>query len=373
MGVRALVLGVALLCAAAAQAAPCRLRGAPLVESAAGARSLDLRSGEEARVFVAVPVWLGGRAVLLSDSGLAGRLPFSACPDARLTWQRIEPLLEHTHTPSPNPDVAVFANAVVFGPRHGSWIGYDRIETLSTPLAEQGSSLRLVDARPSTAIGAPDRGARANLGVMRVAATVTIDGQSRTSPTELERAFRYTVRDGDGFVGWLFTFFNVPYLFGSAGKGARAQAEQYYGADCADVLVAALRRTGLRIEYTSVSGLVDRLRRVAGPVAVQPCAPDLEAPCGATSLRWGKDVLPGDLLALDYIDSTALPRPWDHIVAALEDRGPGDAPDGLLGPEDLVADTGDRAGLKLTALAHQGHVRVMVLRPPTPPKPASRD
>jgi hypothetical protein len=68
-------------------------------------------------------------------------------------------------------------------------------------------------------------------------------------------------------------------------------------------------------------------------------------------------------LALDYIGAEELPRNWDHIVAVVEDRGHGDGPpDGLLGPEDLVADTGSAEGLKFAPLGEQGHVRVVVLR-----------
>ena len=114
----------------------------------------------------------------------------------------------------------------------------------------------------------------------------------------------------------------MPYLFGSAGKGARAQAERYVGADCADVLVAALRRTGSKMDYTSVADFVDALPKVTGPVRA------------------------GDLYALDYVGYDDLPRAWDHIVALVEDRGPDGKPDGKPGPEDLVIDTGNADGLR---------------------------
>jgi hypothetical protein len=81
-----------------------------------------------------------------------------------------------------------------------------------------------------------------------------------------------------------------------------------------------------------------------------------------TALRWGKDIQSGDFIALDYIGSESLPKDWDHIVAAVEDKGPDGKPDGLLGAEDLVADSGDAIGLKLAPLGDQGHVRVEVLR-----------
>jgi hypothetical protein len=78
-------------------------------------------------------------------------------------------------------------------------------------------------------------------------------------------------------------------------------------------------------------------------------------------------VQPGDLYALDYVGYDDLPRSWDHIVALVEDRGPDGKPDGVLGPEDLVADSGDSRGLKFAPLAEQGHIRVEVLRAPGVP------
>src|SRR5207248_5622132 len=135
------------------------------------------------------------------------------------------------------------------------------------------------------------------LGVMHLAATVhlgdsalaTAGADDAPDGTLAARVFRYSFRSGDDFLGWLTSYFNVPYLFGSAGKGARAQAERYVGADCADVLVAALRHVGSRLEYTSVAELVDSLPRAGGAVR------------------------PGDLYALDYVDYADLPRSWDHI------------------------------------------------------------
>ncbi len=78
----------------------------------------------------------------------------------------------------------------------------------------------------------------------------------------------------------------------------------------------------------------------------------------------GVDVVAGDLLALDYVHADELPRAFDHIVAFVEDRGPGGQPDGVLGPEDLVVDSGDKEALKLAPLERQGEVIVTVLRPP---------
>lgn len=338
------------LVAATAHAAPvCRLRGQPWLEGRlAGtrrtARAVEARRGQAIDVFVVAEGTRDGRRVRFSDDGARGHVPWAGC-GAEVEWRRVEPRMQHVATPAPNASVPVYANAVVLGPEHGKWIGYDRIEYFESALDGGGTRRTVRDAAPSA--GPPRGEAWLGLGVMRLAATVRLGATAATTPGADDtvdgmiapRVFRYSVRAGDDFLGWLTSYFNVPYLFGSAGKGARNQAERYLGADCADILVAALRRTGSRLEYTSVADLVDDLPRASGPVR------------------------PGDLYALDYVDFADLPRSWDHIVALVEDRGPDGRPDGKPGPEDLVADSGNADGLKIAPLAEQGEVRIAVLRP----------
>lgn len=398
VGLRSLLLVCALVTPAAA--AECHVRGQPWLEgrilsgdAGATGRAVDARVGQEIDVFVLWPGTLAGKAVVFGDDGRPGHVSWTqaGCGPLRVAWSRVEPRMQHERLPAPNPDLKIYANAVVFGPRHGAWLGYDRLEYLQTPLPGAGAEpvLRVRDARPGPGAGVPARGGPyADLGVMRLAATLEADGQRRETPGAADapagqigdRVFRYTYRGGDDFLGWLTTFFNVPYLFGSAGQGGRSQAERYIGADCADVLVAALRRAGhRRLDYTSVTGLVSALRKVGGPVIVRPCpaappaplapsasaapAPTCAAPGDPPPLAIGEKVRPGDLLALDYVGAADLPRDWDHIGVLAEDRGPGGAPDGVLGPEDLFLDSGDGLGLKLAPLGDQGAVRVMALRP----------
>jgi hypothetical protein len=329
----------------------CRLRGAPWLEgrivgtSARATRTVDARGGQAIDVFLVAVGTRAGRRVIFSDDGAREHRPWQDC-DARAQWSRIEPRMQHTNTPAPNPSIPVYANAVMLGPDHGKWIGFDRLEYFATALPGNDTHRRVLDATPST--GVPRAEPWQGLGVMRLSVTVQLAGDDTLYATPASsdsdgmissHVFRYTFRGGDDFLGWLGSFFNVPYLFGSAGKGARSQAERYLGADCADVLVAALRRAGVHIDYSSVGDLVDALPRVKGPVRA------------------------GDLYALDYVGYDDLPRSWDHIVALVEDRGPDSKPDGKPGPEDLVADSGGADGLKVAPLAEQGEVRVMVLRP----------
>ena len=337
---------VLLLLSVTAGAAPCKLVGKPWLSAA----KVDVLQGEPIEIRLNGKVQIDGRVRTLSGA------EWQKC-DAEVRWRRTEPQMEHVDTPPPNKNISVYANAVVFGPSHGSWIGYDKIEYFDTDLDDTGPTLTVHDARPSDDELAEKRPPeQRGLGVMRVQATV--NGVT-TAP------LRYTYRSGDGFLGWLTSFYNVPYLFGSAGKGVKNQAELYLGADCADILVAALRRAGWKkLEYSSVADLVDALHPVGKPTIVKPCQAGV---CEATDVRYGKAVRPGDMLALDYIGAESdLPREWDHIVVLIEDRGPGGVPDGLLGPEDLVADSGSAEGLKQAPLGEQGLVRVAVLRPRLP-------
>jgi hypothetical protein len=339
-----------LVASSTAAATPiCRVRGQPWLEgrvagTTKSARAVDARRGETIEVFVVANGTLDGRRVVFSDDRRRGHVGWRAC-DARVEGRRVEPRPQHTTTPAPNASVPVYANAVVLGPDHGKWIGFDRIEYFESALDGDGTTrvVREALASAATARAEPWLG----LGVMHLAATVhladtavaTAGAEDAPDGTLAARVFRYSFRAGDDFLGWLTSYFNVPYLFGSAGKGARAQAERYVGADCADVLVAALRRIGCKLEYTSVADLVDALPRVSGPVRA------------------------GDLYALDYVGYAELPRSWDHIVALVEDRGPDGKPDGKPGPEDLVIDSGNADGLKIAPLADQGDVRIAVLRP----------
>jgi hypothetical protein len=385
------VLSAVIACPAAA-APQCQLHGRPHLEGrlagagrpSALAAAVDARLGEAIDVFITAPGTLNGRAVLFSESGARGRVSWvtAGCPRAEVTWRRVEPRMQHDATPAPNADVALYANAVIFGPRHGAWIGFDRLEYFESALeggggnsSRGGWALRVRDATPAEPFARHRAADLLPLGTMRLTAEIAVGGAKVTAPGADDapggmisaRVFRYTIRRGDGFLGWMTSYFNIPYLFGSAGKGARSQAERYIGADCADILVAALRRAGgTRLDYSSVVDLVGRLRRVGGPVELAPCDSGAATPCpqAGPRLRFGTSVAPGDLLALDYVGATDLPRAWDHIVAVVEDRGPGGgAPDGLLGPEDLVADSGSAEGLRFAPLGEQGRVRITVLRP----------
>lgn len=354
--------------AAPSPAPRCELRGEPWLEGQVdggpAGPGVDARRGETIEVAIVAPGRLDGAAVIFSGRPGRGRTSWTeaGCPPLSIRWRRIDPRMEHVETPPPNPGLAIYANAVVFGPSHGAWLGHDRVEYSERPLAAGDDRWRLAvrDARPDdpAQVAARDP-ADLDLGTARLAATLSPrEGPARATPGLAEgrlddRVFRYSVRGGDDLVGWLTAYFGVPYVFGSAGVGARSQAERFIGTDCADLIVAGLRRAGRRdLAYSSVGGLVRSLSRVAGPFEVRPG--------GAAEPAYSPR--PGDILALGYQGAAELPRAWDHIVVLVDDRGPDGVADGALGPEDRVVDIGDGRGLKFAPLGDQGSVRVMVLR-----------
>jgi hypothetical protein len=364
------MLAVSLLAALLQPPAPrCELTGEPWLEGRVGdgraARQVDARLGDAIAVHLVAPGRIDGKRVEFSE--LPGRTSWSAagCPPVTIRWQRVEPRMQHVETRAPNPGIDIYANAVVFGPKHGAWIGFDTLEyaEYAAPAGDDRWTLEVRDARPSDAALLAGRDpADRDLGTARLAATIVAPGaEPRATPGAAsvergaisDRVFRYSVRRGDDLVGWLTAYFNVPYVFGSAGVGARSQAERFVGTDCADLIVAALRRSDRPdLAYSSVGGLVRELHRAGEPL-------DVPAADGAGS---GYKPVPGDILALGYLGASELPRAWDHIVVLIADRGPDGAADGRLGPEDLVADIGDGRGLKFARLGDQGPVRVAPLR-----------
>jgi hypothetical protein len=177
------------------------------------------------------------------------------------------------------------------------------------------------------------------------------------------RVARVSFRDGDDFVGWLGTYFNVPDVFGSSGgSGSTHQADRYVGADCADAMVGGLRASGRRdLTYGSVSSLPQIADEVSGVLLLDPAGVVRDASGAAVRLRWGGDVQRGDLLVIDYSDDPNgdLPRAWDHVGALV-----GDAPDGDRGAfdgRDVLRNMEPR-GLWDTPLVEQGPMRVRILR-----------
>lgn len=335
------------------------LASAPVIAQPMTVRVVDSTAARPAWTMGPVQARVG-EAVTLSvrAAGPRGRL-VELPAGATVRWRRVVPRREHLEFPSPNPGLTSFSNAVLFGPRHGRWLGYDRLEYDTTPVAATGPTMSVRDA------GAEHGGAGSSWWAAEVAlpdgrTLRTPDGASvdrlGLSPTVLRVSFR----EGDEFLGWLSTYFHVTSVFGSnGGTDATHQTDRYTGADCADVMVGALRASGRRtVRYTSVAGIHEYavarsgVLRVGGDGRVQGAT-------GPVELRWGADVLPGDLVTIDYADEggAALPRAWDHIGALVADRNR----DGVLDGGDTLRHEASH-GLDDTPLRHAGAMRVMLWR-----------
>lgn len=136
------------------------------------------------------------------------------------------------------------------------------------------------------------------------------------------QVFRVSIREGDGYLGYLTTFFNVPGVFGSIPY----QSNNYLGADCCDALLAAYGVwSGKRItkDY-SVAMLVSQLPK-ATECDVVGGKPDRE-------IKWGKDIHPGNFIAVKFPGAKA----YQHIGALYSDTDK----DGVLSAGDLVLHAG---------------------------------
>jgi hypothetical protein len=157
------------------------------------------------------------------------------------------------------------------------------------------------------------------------------------------KVLRVSVRDGPGYLGYLTSFYNVPGIFGSIPY----QCHHYIGADCADVLMAAYGKwKGKEItkDYC-VAHLVDKFPKAAR-FDLSDGKPD-------RTVSWGKQVRPGDLIAVKYPGKSV----YQHIGALYRDADK----NGLLDPDDLVIHAGPLP-LHLSRLREgkfDGHVVVL--------------
>lgn len=103
--------------------------------------------------------------------------------------------------------------------------------------------------------GKPDCDAlAATPGTVALQVRVTLEGGKQLATPGMESpkgVHRVTLRQGDGYLGYLTELINAPYIFGSGS----AQVDSLVGADCADLAVYGRRRMGLKAEYTNTYNL----------------------------------------------------------------------------------------------------------------------
>ena len=326
-------------------------------EDHAADRPVNARLGRPVRLFVVARQGKGRKARYFTDAPalrLRGRKirvaqvrPWSALGATAVRWLRVEPSPHHVQTDPPNPGNPAYSNAVLFGKRHGSWLGFDILEYGETEIpAARASALAITRVRPSHA----KVNVHGGLGTMRYRVVVRLGSRELGSLGAGEitrqgishRVMRVTFRSGDSLAGYLRGYFNVPNVFGSAGgSGGRHQAARYQGADCADVLIGAARAAGARLPYTSVAGLQAHTVKLTPRLLLRQdglFSADGEA---RVTLRFQEEVRSGDLMLIDYKGFDGSPRSWDHIAMIDRDSGkPGE-----FDPNDPVLHMGYLYGL----------------------------
>ncbi len=279
---------------------------------------------------------------------------------AKQHWSTVEPHGFRAH-PAANGATSDFYSNVSTEPKtFGKWLGYDHIDYFERALTiDQPIIPATVDTTDMVLPG---------LGTIRYKVDVELDdGTHLVSPGAeaintagiSPSVHRVSIRMGDDFLGWLTAYLQVPEVFGSAGNGRDHQTDRFTGADCADVMVGALRRTGRGLAYTNVAGLPAYTTRVAGPTALDDDGIPAHPITG---------VQRGDLIRIDYGGELAhhTPRDFDHVAALWEDRSDPDGPlhggpDGQLDGWDLVIHMG-HPHLMIEPLSSQAPATVDVLR-----------
>jgi len=299
-------------------------------------------------------VRLAGQAVATEELG-----------EARVQWSTVEAHGFRTARAQNGATSDYYSNVSTERKTFGRWLGFDRIDYFERVVAPWGAQPRIAAEVSSGGDGAQPL---PGLGTVRYKVEVEIAGQTVASPgTEATDTFglapgvhRVSIRRGDDFLGQLTGYLLVPEVFGSAGGGRNHQTERFTGADCADVMVGAIRKMGRTdLDYTNVEGLTAYARIIAGPAELD----DHGAPDHPIA-----GVREGDLIRIDYGGALRhhTPRGWDHVVALWQDRSDPDGPfhggpDGQLDGFDLVIHMG-HPRLVIEPIARQAPATIDVLR-----------
>lgn len=337
----------------------------------------EARLDQTAELAAVVVGTRGKRRVVLAPAGidairLAGkRVRTEPLAGVRVRWSTVEPHGFRTEPAKNGVTSPWYSNVSQATGSFGRWMGYDTIEYFEHVVADWSdaddagrlaatATSSEVDAQQVAGIGTVRYKVEVELG----GAVVASAGAEATDAYGLRPAVhRVTIRRGDDFLGWLSGYMLVPEVFGSAGGGRDHQTERFTGADCADVLIGALRRAdgGKRRAraYTNVAGLPAYARRISGSVVLD----DAGMPAAPIT-----GVAPGDVIRIDYGGDLTnhTPRGWDHVAALWEDRSDPDGPaaggpDGQLDGFDLVIHMG-HPRLVIEALSEQAPATVDVLR-----------
>ena len=184
------------------------------------------------------------------------------------------------------------------------------------------------DAHPTNT----EKDVNGGAGTMRYKAEIVHDGKVYASPGKEsknktgvnDKVHRITFRNGDDFVGWLSAYFNVPYIYGSAGANGSHQTDRFVGADCADLVIGACRKSGGNLPYTNASGLKNFSDTVVEQSGLETDDGGFYRR-GGRKLGYGTDVKTGDLILFGD---------W-HVGVLMEDANA----NGVLDRDDLMLHT----------------------------------
>ncbi len=223
-----------------------------LVVLAAPHSSVELRASVDGGV--ATPGWVyaveGAKVELVA----AVNAPAGVEP-SEVHWFKLEPTKDALDNTTPQ--------------FHFEPVPYQR-----TSLARCDGALRcVVDVAPTLL---PER--LPGLGTMAFQVEVTLAGGDVVKSPGLESVkyggltrdvMRVTFRRDNSLLGYATELANVPYIFGSAGADGRNQTDLLIGADCADLVVYARRRSGRRATYTNSYHLDEQAPPLAAKAPVQ--------------------------------------------------------------------------------------------------------
>ena len=219
----------------------------------------------------------------------------------------------------------------------GSQFSWDNLTYKETPINKGNKWSLQVDARPTDKSKDVNKG----LGTMRYKVEIIYNDKKISSPGKsstnykgiTEDVHRISVRKDDSFIGWVTSYFNLPYIYGSSGEtNSKHQTEKYIGSDCADLLVGAYRKTGKDISYTCAAGLT-KFANVK--IAEERLSTNGENYYYNNKLvKFGSDVQVGDLILFGR----------SHVGVIVEDKSNPygkykGGPDGLFNDYDLIIHT----------------------------------
>ncbi|HUS28588.1 MAG TPA: hypothetical protein VMZ53_08765 [Kofleriaceae bacterium] len=333
----------------------------------------EARSEQKAELAAVVLARDGKRDVVLVPEGvtdlrLGGRKiaakSLRPLTPKTIRWSTVEPHGFRAHDATNGATSDFYSNVSTESKTFGTWLGYDHVDYFEHVMIENGAAIIPATIVPSDTTAVQIAG----LGTLRFKVEVELaDGTHAASPGAdatdsfgiLPSVHRVSIRSADGFLGWLSAYLLVPEVFGSAGPGKNHQTERFIGADCADVMIGAMRRDGHKLPYTNVAGLPSVTKTVAN-------AAELDETGNPSTEIAG--VKPGDLIRIDYGGSLRhhTPRAFDHVAALWEDKSDPKGPlegaaDGRLDGFDLVIHVG-HPRLVIEPLARQAPATIDVLR-----------